>query len=159
MREFGFDRFAKSRALVELERAGLIRVQARCQAGRCWCRWPRNGPKGAKMPVGLSPDTRRKLAGVLGMLGKSCRRTRCRSSPVGGSHTRTSAPQAQWLRRYEESLRNLSSNYLDTHRRTVGIHPARCTARSDIHTSISGCATKISVKATDDELIVRRSGN
>ena len=31
--------------------------------------------KGAKMPVGLSPDNRRKLAGVLGMLGKSCRRT------------------------------------------------------------------------------------
>ena len=38
-------------------------------------------------------------------------------SPVGGSHPRTSTPQAQRLRRSEESLRNLSGNYLDTHRR------------------------------------------
>jgi hypothetical protein len=30
---------------------------------------------------------------------------------------------------------------------------------SDIHTTISGYATKIVVRATDDELIVRRSGN
>ena len=37
-------------------------------------------------------------------------------SPVGGSHPRTSTPQAQRLRRSEESLRNLSGNYLDTHR-------------------------------------------
>src|SRR3954471_22790655 len=38
------------------------------------------------------------------------------SSPVGGSHLRTPTPQAQRLRRSEESLRNLSGNYLDTHR-------------------------------------------
>ena len=38
------------------------------------------------------------------------------SSPVGGSHLRTSTPQAQRLRREEESLRDLSGNYLDTHR-------------------------------------------
>src|SRR6476659_9103677 len=37
-------------------------------------------------------------------------------SPVGGSHPRTPTPQAQRLGRSEESLRNLSGNYLDTHR-------------------------------------------
>jgi hypothetical protein len=37
-------------------------------------------------------------------------------SPVGGSHPRTSTPQAQRLRRSEESLRNSSGNYLETHR-------------------------------------------
>ena len=39
------------------------------------------------------------------------------SSPVGGSHRRTSTPQAQRFRREEELLRGLSGNYLDTHRR------------------------------------------
>ena len=44
------------------------------------------------------------------------------SSPVGGSHLRTSAPQPQRLRREEESLRDLSDNYLDTHRvDTIGL--------------------------------------
>ena len=38
------------------------------------------------------------------------------SSPFGGSHRRTSTPQAQRFRREEESLRGLSGNYLDTHR-------------------------------------------
>ena len=45
MREFGFDRFAKSRALVELEGAGSYGCNG-LPVGRCWCRWPRNGPKG-----------------------------------------------------------------------------------------------------------------
>ena len=43
--------------------------------------------------------------------------TVARSSPVGGSHRRTSTPQAQRFRREEESLRGLSGNHLDTHRR------------------------------------------
>ena len=44
------------------------------------------------------------------------------SSPVGGSHRRTSTPQAQRFRREEESLRGLSSNYLDTHRLGYGVY-------------------------------------
>ena len=62
MREFGFDRFAKSRALVELEGAGLIRVQR--VAGRAvLVSLASKRTEGTKNAIGLSPDTRRKLVG------------------------------------------------------------------------------------------------
>ena len=42
--------------------------------------------------------------------------TAAHSSPVGGSHHRTSAPESQRRHRLEESLRNFSGSYFDTHR-------------------------------------------
>jgi hypothetical protein len=56
------------------------------------------------------------------------------SSPVGGSHLRTSALQPQQLRREEESLRDLSGNSLDTHRvDTIGLLLTAVVYPANIH--------------------------
>jgi hypothetical protein len=70
--------------------------------------WERLHQWGVRCVFGYPGDGINGLLGGLQRLG------------TGGSHPRTSTPQAQRLRRSEKSLRNLSGNYLDTHRHHAG---------------------------------------
>ncbi len=80
--------------------------------------WERLHQWGVRCVFGYPGDGINGLLGGLQRLG------------TGGSHPRTSTPQAQRLRRSEKSLRNLSGNYLDTHRGRTAFTRKYCSCSS-----------------------------